>query len=92
MEAEDIIAFESTCPTADELKKAREKLQKDVVDVISFRDCIVSDKEYKQMMRTVALCRKLRHLSLSIDQVIDTFRVQHLARALQKNFSLVGLQ
>ncbi|XP_052233356.1 uncharacterized protein LOC127846226 [Dreissena polymorpha] len=91
MEAEDIIAFESTCPTADELKKAREKLQKDVVDVISFRDCIVSDKEYKQMMRTVALCRKLRHLSLSIDQVIDTFRVQHLARALQKNFSLVGL-
>ena len=68
-----------------------EKLQKDEIKALTVRECVLTDKDYKRILKWVGGSKNLRHLSLSIGMIPDTFRVHVLAQALQKNKSLTGL-
>lgn len=92
MKDNKIASFEDTCVTNDDVRRLREKLQKDLIDVISLRNCTVMDKDFKQLLKAVGTNRTLRHVCLNIDQVTDKSRVQLVAQAVQKNVSLAGLQ
>jgi len=92
MKGQQIITLENRCPRTEELKIIRHQLKTDAIVVLAFRDTILTDKEFKMMVNSAATSRKLRHLSMCVNQVVDTFRVQTLARAITKNSSLIGLQ
>ena len=68
-----------------------EKLHHDCVKAISLRGCVLTDKDYKRVLKWIGGCHVIRHLGLNIGVVPDAFRVQVLAQALQKNTSLTGL-
>ena len=74
-----------------QVKDICEKLHKDYFKAITLRECVLSDRDYKRILKWVGESKTLRHLSLNIGVVPDTFRVQVLAQALQKNQSLTGL-
>ena len=68
-----------------------DKLRKDEVKALTLRECILTDKDYKRILKFVGASKNICHLSLSIGIIPDKFRVHVLAQALQKNQSLTGL-
>ena len=85
------VEFQNESIASEQIKDVCENLQKDEVKAISLRECTLTDKDYKRILKSVAASKNLRHLSLNIRIIQDTFRIQVLALALQKNKSLTGL-
>lgn len=92
MKENKIISLEDKYLTHNDVKSIREKLEKDLTDVISFRNCTLTDKDYKSILKGVAACKSIRHVGLNLDQVTDKYRVQVLAQGVVRNTSLAGLQ
>jgi hypothetical protein len=89
-----VSVYQNDIISSEIAKKICEDLQKDRAEMISFRNCKFSDKDFKRVMKAVGACTSLalRHLVLNVDIIQDSFRIQTLANAIEKNASLVGLQ
>ena len=86
-----ILEFEKENIGGAQIHDVCDKLRRDEVKALALRECVLTDKDYKRILKWVGVCKNLRHLSLSIGIIPDTFRVHVLAQALQKNQSLTGL-
>lgn len=86
-----ILEFEKENVGSAQVREVCDKLQKDSLKALSLRECVLTDKDFKRILKWVAGCANLRHLSLNIGILPDTFRVHVLAQTLQKNKSLTGL-
>lgn len=89
-----VYAFENETISTEIIKEIVTDLHRDKLEMLTFRNCMFTDKAYKKTMEAVGACTSLalRQLGLHVGIVCDSFRVQVLAQALQKNASLVGLQ
>ena len=77
--------------SSETTNKICERLQKEKIEALCLRECTITDKNYKKVLKRVGHNYTLRHLSLCVDVVVDSFRVQTVAKAVQENLSLSGL-
>ncbi|XP_045163727.2 uncharacterized protein LOC123528049 [Mercenaria mercenaria] len=85
--------FENENISTEMVRKICEDLQKERLEMLSFRNCSFTDKDFKKVTKAVGACTSLtlRHFALNIGIIRDSFRVQSLAQTIERNASLVGL-
>ncbi|KAK6181055.1 hypothetical protein SNE40_008994 [Patella caerulea] len=89
--AQQSLQFVGETITENDIKPMCSLLDKNLVKILSWRDCEVSDKDFKKLMRSVAKCQSLLQLALNIGIINSEFRVQLLAQAINRNQSITGL-
>ncbi|ESO90166.1 hypothetical protein LOTGIDRAFT_192329 [Lottia gigantea] len=75
----------------NDIKPVCALLLKNLIKVLSLRDCEFSDKDFKKLMKSVGKTKSLLQLALNIGIVNSEFRIQLLAQALAKNHSITGI-
>lgn len=73
------------------VKSICEALNGENLRMLSIRECRVSDKDYKKIMKNVSSSKTILQLSLNVGIIKDNGRVKILSNALQKNRSLISL-
>ncbi len=76
----------------ERIKEVGDLLESNQLRVLSFRNCQMTDVNFKRLMKSCGRCKSLLQLSLSVDVVTHQQRTELLAQALRKNKLIKSLQ
>ncbi|KAL3874184.1 hypothetical protein ACJMK2_037231 [Sinanodonta woodiana] len=87
----ELLEFSNQNLGGNDIKEICDSLQNGELRIMSLRNCMLYDQDFKRVMDWVGQSRSLLQLSLNVGVIGDNFRVQLLAQALRKNRSLTTL-